>query len=245
MRNYIDFIFEKKSPDVDKKLIDQYGEIKVYSVNGAKIRNINKSHEEFGLSSVHGCFPSLIPKNEIWIESNVKKNEIPYLIYSALYQIRLTEDGMKPWDAYKKGVSYEKKLRNKNIGKKYNGTKKIHKKEWFKNSDITIWLIDAEKVRDYYKTDFMEGGHGYVYDWIPKDEIWIENGINEKEIPLIVLHEYIERELMKIRKMNYDKAHDIAARIEYNHRPYKFTKNDFENITPDKALKMVDDIKKT
>ena len=67
---------EVKQPNIDKKLIDQYGQIKVYSVNGEKVRDLTKGDEEFGLSSVHACFPKLIPDNEVWIEDDVKKEEI-------------------------------------------------------------------------------------------------------------------------------------------------------------------------
>lgn len=245
MKNYTAFILENKSPDIDKKLIDQYGKIKVYSVNGEKVRDINKSDEEFGLASVHGCFPKLVPENEIWIEDDVKKDEIPFLVHSALYQIKLTEDGMGPWDAYRKGVNYEKNLRDEKKNSKKNpettdnkANKDVYVKKWGKAGESTVWLVDAEKVRDLYKTDFLEGGNGYVYPWVPNDEIWIENGVKSHEIPFIILHEYVEKTYMKEKKMKYDDAHSIAAKAEWNHRPDKFTKKDAENLTPEKALEM-------
>lgn len=42
---------------------------------------------------------------------------------------------------------------------------------------IEVWRIDGHLVRCYYKTDYTEGGHGYVYPWCPRNEIWIEKDI--------------------------------------------------------------------
>ena len=62
---------------------------------------------------------------------------------------------------------------------------------------VNVWLVDGNLVRSYYKTDYTEGGHGYVYPWVPKPEIWIEDGADHREVPYIVCHEYIERRLMR------------------------------------------------
>jgi len=247
MKKYFEFIIEKKTPDIDKKLIDQFGKINVYIVNGEKVRNLNKSDEEFGLSSVHACFPKLIPKNEIWIEDDVKKDEIPFLVHSALYQYKLADD-MEPWDAYRKALKYEKNLRDEKSQSDKNPDQtdkkakdEIYVKKYCKIGDVTVWLVNAKKVRDLWKIDYMEGGHGYVYKWIPNDEIWIEDGIKKDEIPFILLHEYVERTLMKEKKMKYDNAHNIAAKVEWKERPHGFTKEDIENLTPEKALKMANE----
>src|SRR5207237_2876279 len=38
---------------------------------------------------------------------------------------------------------------------------------------------------------------GYVYPWVPRPEIWIEDGVDRREVPFIVCHEYVERRLMR------------------------------------------------
>ena len=81
-----------------------------------------------------------------------------------------------------------------------------------------------------YKTDFVEGGHGYVYEWIPKDEIWIDNKIKSKEIPVIILHEFTERTLMKYKNIPYGRAHIAASKVEFEHRGI-FNKKDAGNLS--------------
>ena len=245
MKKYMQFIYEKKK--IDKKLIDQYGKYKIYEVNGEQIRDISKADEEYGLVSIHPYFPKLIPATDIWIEDDVKEDERLFLISSALYALRLIEDGVKIGDAYDKAIKYEKKLRSSEKASKKNPSKTddkadddIYIKKYcgIKSDNLTVWLVDAEKVRDQYKTDYLEGGHGYVYSWIPNNEIWIENGIHNKEIPFIILHEFVERTLMKDKHMKYNKAHEIAAKIEYSKRPDKFTKSDVEKLTEKDAIEM-------
>ena len=63
--------------------------------------------------------------------------------------------------------------------------------------EVTVWLVDGAVVRDLYKTDYTEGGHGYVYPWVPKPEIWVEATLERAELPFIVAHEYLERLLMR------------------------------------------------
>jgi hypothetical protein len=250
IKTFVEFINEKKNEDVGKELVEQYGKYKVYTVNGEKVRDLTKGDEEFGLSSSYPYFPNLIPKNEIWIEDDVKTDERNILIHIELYKLKLIDNGMEKWDAYHKAEKMDKKYReerDKNPEKTdEKGHEKIYKKEYckIKDDDLTVWLVDAEMVRDKYKTDFMEGGHGYVYKWIPNNEIWIEDGLKDKEIPFVLIHEYVERTLMKEKGMKYDNAHNIAAKVEWSKRPDKLTKNDMVNMTEEEALKLGNEFKK-
>jgi hypothetical protein len=78
--------------------------------------------------------------------------------------------------------------------------------------------VDGNKVRSWYKTDYTEGGHGYVYRWIPKEQIWIEKDLDRWELPYIVSHEYIELRLMRDEGIDYDTAHSICSKFEFNLR---------------------------
>lgn len=241
MKNFIQFITEKKG--INKEFIDKYGQYKIYLVDGEDVRNLSLKNEEFGLSSSHLFFPKLIPKNEIWIEKHVKKTEVNLLISSELYKIKLINvDDVEKWEAYQKA---ERKKREKHQKLEKNEIdKNIYIKEWMKIDDMVIWLVDAEKVRKKYKSDFMEGGHDFVYNWIPDNEIWIENGLNNHEIPFIVLHELVERNMMKDDKMKYDDAHIISSKIEWSKRPDGCDRKFIENLTNEKVLDLIKKFKK-
>jgi hypothetical protein len=78
--------------------------------------------------------------------------------------------------------------------------------------------VDGNLVRSYYKTDYTEGGHGVVYPWVPRKEIWVEDGVDHRELPFIVAHEYVERRLMRDEGLEYDSAHEACSRFEFELR---------------------------
>ena len=229
-----------------KKLIDQYGKYKVFVVNGETIRNHSQADEEFGENAIHVDFPNLIPKDEIWIEQNVLLPEREILIASSLYRIKLLASGISQQQAYDKTLIKEKIYRKKIFSKDKAwlsdkpAPEKIYVKKYgfIKNEDITVWLVHGEKVRNTFKIDWLEGGHGYVYDFVPNKEIWLENGLMEKELPYILLHEYVERTVMKYKHFTYNKAHKIASKVEFCHRQTNFSKQMALNLTKEKALLM-------
>lgn len=97
----------------------------------------------------------------------------------------------------------------------YEGKSKNWKKLWGKLWDGTqIFIVDGPHVREKYFVDYVEGGHGYVYSWIPKDEIWVEDMRNEIDQGINMMHEIYEYTLMRYLKKDYDKAHDCAANVE-------------------------------
>ena len=76
-----------------------------------------------------------------------------------------------------------------------------------------IMLVDGTHVRNKHDSDFSQGGNGYAYDFVPKDEIWIDEQIDPVEWPFIAFHECEEAELME-GGMSYDKAHDKVKYAE-------------------------------
>ena len=76
-----------------------------------------------------------------------------------------------------------------------------------------IMLVDGTHIRNRYDSDFSQGGNGYAYDFIPDDEIWIDEQIDGVEWPFIAFHECEEAELMRAG-MSYDKAHERAKHAE-------------------------------
>ena len=82
---------------------------------------------------------------------------------------------------------------------------------------LEILLVDGTYVRNHYDSDFSQGGNGYRYKWIPKDQIWIDWQISAVERPFIAFHECHEAMLIK-RGKSYGRAHDEAKRLEDQHR---------------------------
>ena len=78
---------------------------------------------------------------------------------------------------------------------------------------LKVYLVDGKYVRDTYDSDFCQGGNGFAYPFVPKDEIWIDAAITEDEWHLIEFHECGEVELMR-RGMSYDEAHDKIKALE-------------------------------
>jgi hypothetical protein len=236
-----------ETKSLNKKLLGTYGDYKVYQVNGQAVRNASPALEEFGGSNDH-FYLSDIPRHEIWIEDDVPKHEIPILIASELFTVKLIEGGTSKNKAYDLAIQYEKDMRScveqslkhpEKTNKPAN--KKVYVKEYGKipSEGITVWLVHGDKVRDFYKSDFIEGGHGYIYSWIPNDEIWLEDGMHESEIPCILLHEFLERTLMKYKSMKYEKAHNQASKTEFTERRCKFTKQQALGLTKEKVLEMI------
>lgn len=79
--------------------------------------------------------------------------------------------------------------------------------------NVRIYLVDGRFIRDQISVDFTQGGHGYVYDYIPENEVWIDNA-NLKEKRFIIMHELTERYLMKYEGKSYHQAHNMANTIE-------------------------------
>ena len=222
---------------ISKKKIGEWGKYTVYAVDDQAVRNRALYAQEFsdygmnigkkGLVTVN--FP-FIPLNEIWIARSIKPSERHFIISGALAYAQGIEKGLSV------GAAYDAALRHEQLMRKYARKKHpdiqvkspakiplaVYVKNYAvignKNDAVRVYAINGRMVRDLYKIDYVEGGHGYVYSWIPQNEIWIESGLSPHEIPVIVLHEYLERTLMKYKKFPYVKAHEIASKIEFKFR---------------------------
>ncbi|MFL5245360.1 MAG: hypothetical protein ACJ8FY_24965 [Gemmataceae bacterium] len=217
------------SPKLHKQLVLRHADYTVYAVNGLAVRNVAQPDEEFGNFATQDDFSDLIPKGEIWISQKLAPKEGVFFIADALTQLMLQADGVKPDKAYDEGLNVERLLREKLNGVEFRDGKP-HKqvpKEIYLEPYLTIpdpkgpvdaWIVDGNLVRSYYKTDYTEGGHGYVYPWVPKGEIWIEDGVDRRERPYILTHEYLERRLMRDAGLGYDHAHEICSTVEFDLR---------------------------
>ena len=104
-----------------------------------------------------------------------------------------------------------------------------------KESSYKIYVVNGKWIRNNLCAYFTHGGHGFVHEFIPLDEIWIEThhpseGINEMTLcpckvkkkgqnvsknffESTILHEITEYELMK-KGINYWVAHHAALQKE-------------------------------
>jgi len=222
-----------KLSQIQKKKFMDFKGYPVYYVNDLEIRNICLEDEEFTDFAIHYNFPDLIPENEIWVSEEVNKDELMLFLNNAAKQYNLIKDGYDPDEAYEKAIKYEKSLREKiknsesyyspsqPEAKKLSDNVHIQRYGVITDEDITVWIVNGKEVRDAYKTDYVEGGHGYVYDWIPNDEIWIDNDTKDEERMAILTHEYTELKLMRDKNMEYEQAHHLASIEEYKFREGK------------------------
>jgi len=208
-----------------KPYIKKFSEVsgfKVFIVDGDYIRdNIDEEFTNFGQNYLF----SFIPKNEFWIDKERVGWEYKYYINSMLTVNRLLAKGVSRSEAIKIADKEERSERAKSqlvikrIKLKEHPEKLIHSVhkdllQKYSTKKVKVWIVSGEIVRDLFFIDFTEGGHGYVYDFVPKDEVWIDDDIDLDEIKFILLHELHERALMS-KGMKYDQAHKSSSKIEY------------------------------
>lgn len=132
--------------------------------------------------------------------------------------------GLK-WDDYQKSFDQASAQRNKKSYRcneppttttRENCSGKKKYKEFHKKlkDGTTIYSVDGDYVRNNLEVDFIGGGHGYVYTFIPKNEIWIEQRFSQDDQTFFLMHEMIERLLMIHAKWTYNKAHAFANDVE-------------------------------
>lgn len=103
---------------------------------------------------------------------------------------------------------------------------------------LKVYLVDGNLVRKDH-IEFTMGGHGYIYDWIPKDEIWVDENLWEKKDDLnaTIHHEILEVRKMRDEGMTYDEAHEFANEKEEEVRNKSKAAMEPEKTTKDDVLK--------
>jgi len=119
---------------------------------------------------------------------------------------------MKNFKSFLKEEEYERFVQNnsQNVD--------IKKTPIFKYKDVTIMLIDGEEVRNKISVDFTMGGHEFVYDYVPENEVWIEDLKSDFDKLCTIIHELVERYIMGKYGIEYEEAHDIATKVEHQIR---------------------------
>jgi hypothetical protein len=216
-------------PGLNKKFLTAREGYDFYTVNVFAIRNGNKTNQEIDNFATPGEFPGLIPDGEVWISARSAPREAEFFIANALARLRALADGASDGTAYAVGRNAERKLRRQRTGIEYRAGRPhprvpadIYVRPYTILEDgrgpVRVWLVDGCLVRCTYRTEFVAGGHGYVYPWVPKDEIWVERETDPAEVPFVLAHEFVERQLMRDDGREYDPAHRVAADAEFDLR---------------------------
>jgi hypothetical protein len=215
-------------PKLNKTRYLVHADCSVYTVNGLAVRNASEADEEFGNFATHDEYPDAIGPREVWVSEKLAPREGVFFAANALTYLAKVAAGA-PGAAYDAGLAAERALREAVTGVAFRDGKP-HKRvpdavylgEYVTlpdpRGDIKVWWVDGSLVRSYYKTDYTQGGHHLVYPWVPAAEIWVEDGIDHREAPFVVCHEYLERRLMRDAGLGYDRSHEIASALEYDLR---------------------------
>jgi hypothetical protein len=205
------------------KKIDERDVITVWAVDGAYVRG--HIDEEFTNFGQHFRY-NYIPENEFWIDQGTKSNEWRFFIDHLLVEHRLMEKGMPYKQAIVAADTEERKERRRagdiskitNRGQKLPEGKDVHIRLWKKlKSGLAVWIVNGRLVRSVFDIDFTAGGHDYVYEFVPENEVWIDDDIEEAERGYVLLHELHERNRMA-KGWDYDKSHAESSRLEYRMR---------------------------
>jgi hypothetical protein len=212
-----------KPPYVEK--IAERGDISVFSVDGAYVRS--RIDEEFTNYGQHYRFP-FIPDNEFWIDripADADQKEIGFFIEHLLVEHRLMTSGM-PYDkAIEEADRAERAERRKSgdlkrvmTGDDLPDPSQVRVRLWKRlENGVSVWIVNGRLVRSAFDIDYTEGGHDYVYEFVPTDEVWIDNDLVEEERPFVLLHELHERNRMA-GGWPYSRAHADSSRLEYRCR---------------------------
>lgn len=215
-------------PKLNKRRYLAHADCVVYTVNGYAVRNASKADEEFGNFACHDEFPDAVGTREVWVSEKLAPREGVFFAANALTYLARVAAG-DPNAAYRAGADAERVLREAVTGVAFRDGKphkrvpdELYLAEYLTLDDpkgaVSVRLIDGNLARSYYKTDYTQGGHGYVYPWVPRQQIWVEDGADRRELPFIVCHEYLERRLMRDAGLEYDRAHEVASALEYDLR---------------------------
>lgn len=84
---------------------------------------------------------------------------------------------------------------------------------------LPVYVVNGELIRNTIDIDFTCGGNEAVYpNYVPKNEIWIDDALGPLDRTATLLHEIVERNLMINKRWSYDRAHDAASARE---RPFR------------------------
>jgi hypothetical protein len=205
------------------KLLDERGDLKVWVVDGPYIRgNLDEEFTNFGQHFRY----AYIPENELWLDREAEHDETRFFIDHLLVERRLMKAGRSYDEALAEADKAERRERRRagdlrkvtGNGARLPEGSSVHETMWKKlESGLAVWVVNGRLVRSVFDIDFTEGGHDKVYEFVPANEVWIDDAIEEPERGYVLLHELHERNRMA-SGWPYQKAHAESSRREYRCR---------------------------
>jgi hypothetical protein len=96
-------------------------------------------------------------------------------------------------------------------GKQLPDGKELHQQLWKKlQNGVSVWIVNGRLVRSVFDIHFTEGGHDYVYEFVPENEVWIDDALKRKR-GYVLLHELHER--IEWPGWSCNKAHAESSRL--------------------------------
>ncbi|MCX6003557.1 MAG: hypothetical protein NTX46_03920 [Chloroflexi bacterium] len=210
-----------KPPYIQK--LEERGKLQIWLVDGSYIRS--HTDEEFTNFGQHYRY-HYIPDNEFWIDREAEHDEHQFFLEHLLIEHRLMASGVPYEKALPEADRVERRERRRagdvtrmtRHGQKLPDGKDVHERLWKKlDNGLSVWIVNGRMVRSVFDIDFTEGGHDYVYEFVPENEVWIDDAIVEAERGYVLLHELHERNRMA-SGWSYNKAHAESSRLEYHCR---------------------------
>lgn len=108
-----------------------------------------------------------------------------------------------------------KKNKSHNSSQSY--ASKFLRKQIGKKSNCAIWLVDGASIRKQINENFVEYGDSNLFRFIPKNQLWIDQDLDQKEYFIFANRFSFEKELLDSGK-NYEKAEKISDNFEIKER---------------------------
>lgn len=199
--------------------------LSIWIVDGRYIRD--HMDIEFTNFGQHYVF-KFIPPKELWLDEEARPDEQRFFVDHLIAERAAMARGL-PYDSAVGIGDRVERIERKAAGdlgkvKGANGVadpRKTHEEEWMHtDSNLDVWIVDGRLVRSGFDVEFTEGGHDRVYDYVPHNEVWIDNDLLAAERPFVLLHELHERNLM-VKGEPYEEAHADANKSElyFRHHP--------------------------
>ena len=152
--------------------------------------------------------------------------------FASAFEIKLRSIGVElEWSEIEEAVNaYFEKIKSENIksankedlkqaSKKITDKAELNKTELYKFSDVTVNTVNGEYVREKHNIDFTNDANHYLsekYEFIPKDEIWVDEIMVDKptDLKASVTHQLLFVKLTRDSKMSYDRAEEHASALE-------------------------------
>jgi len=199
------------------------GDLQIWIVDGSYVRG--HMDEEFTNFGQHYRYP-YIPLNELWIDQEAENDERKFFVEHLLVEHRLMAKGQPYEKALAEADRAERVERRRagdmsrltHHGRHLPNGQDVHERLWKKlENGVAVWIVNGRLVRSVFDIDFTAGGHDCVYEFVPPNEVWIDDDIEEFERGYVLLHELHERNRMATG-VPYSQAHAESSRRELHCR---------------------------